>query len=84
MAANVAVVLVDPTVTEVGVVNAVVVSDSATVAPPVFETVTVHVALPPDPRLVGLHVNPSSATGATRAIVAVRELPFRVAVIVAV
>jgi hypothetical protein len=44
----------------------------------------VHVALVPDPRLVGLHVSPLSTTGATSEIAAVRLLAFNVAVTVAV
>ena len=52
---NVAVVLPAPTVTDAGTVNAAALSDSVTVAPPVFDTVTVHVELAPDPRLAGLH-----------------------------
>ena len=55
VAANVAVVLPAPTVTDAGTVNAAALSDNVTVAPPVFDTVTVHVELAPDPRLAGLH-----------------------------
>jgi hypothetical protein len=84
VATNVAVVLPAPTVTEAGTVKAAVLLDSVTVAPPVFDTVTVHVALPPDPRLVGLHVNPLSPAAAARAIVAVAAPPFNLAVRVAV
>ena len=84
VAVKVAVVLVDPTATEAGTVNAEALSDSVTVAPPVFDTVTVHVALPPETRLAGLHVNPLTVTGATSAIAAVRVLPFSAAVTVAV
>jgi hypothetical protein len=81
---KVAVVFPAPTVTAAGTVNAAALLDSATVAPPVFDTVTVHVELLPDPRLAGLHVNPLSSTGATSEIVAVCVLPFSVAVMVAV
>jgi hypothetical protein len=84
VAAKVAVVFPAPTVTAAGTVNAAALLDSATVAPPVFDTVTVHVELLPDPRLAGLHVNPLSSTGATSEIVAVCVLPFSVAVMVAV
>jgi len=73
-----------PTVTEAGTVNAAVLLDSVTVAPPVFVTVAVQVELAPDPRLPGLHVTPLSRTGATNEIVAVCVLPFSVAVMVAV
>ena len=84
VAVNVAVVLADPTATEAGTVNPAALLDSATVAPPVFDTVTVHVALAPDPRLVGLQLTPLTTTGATSEIVAVCVLPFSVAAIVAV
>jgi hypothetical protein len=84
VAVNVAVVLPDPTVTEDGTVSAAALSDRVTVAPPVFDTVTVQVELPPDPRLAGAHASELSMTGATNEIVAVCVLPFSVAVIVAV
>jgi hypothetical protein len=84
VAVKVAVVLLDPTTTEAGTVNAAALLDSVTVAPPVFDTVTVQVALPPDAKLAGLHVTPLSSTGATSEIVAVSVLPFSVAVMVAV
>ena len=84
MSVKVAVVLPVPTATEAGTVNAVALSDSVTVAPPVFDTVSVQVELPPDPRLAGLQVSPLSTTGATSEMLAVRVLPFSVAVMVAV
>jgi hypothetical protein len=84
VAVNVAVVLPDPTATEPGTVSAAALLDSVTVAPPVFDTVTVHVALAPEPRLVGLHVSPLTTTGATSEIEAVCVFPFSVAVTVAV
>ena len=84
MAVNVAVALPDATVTEAGTVSPAALLDSATVAPPVFDTVTVQVALAPEPRLAGLHDSPLRTTGATSAIVAVSVLPFSVAVSVAV
>ena len=84
MAVKVAVVVLDPTVTEAGTVNAAALLDSVTVAPPVCDTVAVQVELPPDPRIAGLHVTPLSNTGATSVIVAVCVLPFSVAVMVAV
>ena len=83
VAAKVAVVLPDPTVTEAGTVSAAALSDNVTVAPPVFDTVTVHVELPPDPRLAGTHASPLSTTGATSEIAAVCVLPLSVAVMVA-
>jgi hypothetical protein len=84
VAVKVAVVLLDPIVTDAGTVNAAAVLDSVTVAPPVCVTVTVQVALPPDPKLAGLHVTPLSSTAVTSEIVAVCMLPFTVAVMVAV
>ena len=83
-AVNVAVVLPDPTVTEAGTVSAPALLDSVTVVPPVFDTVTVHVELPPDPRLAGVHVSPLTAGAVASAIVAVAIPPFNVAVRVAV
>ena len=84
VAVNVAVVLPDPTAAEAGTVSAPALLDSVTVAPPVFDTVTVHVALAPDPRLVGLHVSPLTTVAVASAIVAVAVPPFSVAVTVAV
>ena len=84
MAVNVAVVLPAPTVTEAGTVNAAALLDRLTVAPPVFDTVTVHIELAPDPRLAALHVSPLTTVAVASAIVAVCVLPFSVAVMVAV
>jgi hypothetical protein len=84
VAVNVAVVLPAPTVTEAGTVNAAALLDSVTVAPPVFDTVTVQVELPPDPRLAGLHVNPLTTVAVASVIVAVAVLPFSAAAMVAV
>jgi hypothetical protein len=78
------VVLAAPTVTEAGTVNDAALLDSATVAPPVFDSVTVHVELPPDPRLVGLQVSEFTSIGADNEMVAVRVLAPSVAVMVAV
>ena len=83
-AVNVAVVLPDPTVTDVGSVSAAALSERVTVAPPVFDTVTVQVELPPDPRLLGLHVSPLTTVAVAKVIVAVWVLAPSVAVIVAV
>ena len=83
-AVNVAVVLPDPTVTDAGTVNEAALLDRVTVAPPVFETVTVHVELPPEPRPVGLHVSPLTTVAVASAMVAVVVPPFNVAVRVAV
>ena len=84
VAVKAAVAFPAPMVTEAGTVNAAALLDSVTVAPPVFDTVTVHVAFAPGPKLAGTHANPLSTTGATSDTVAVCVLPFSVAVIVAV
>ena len=72
---NVAVALPDATATEAGTVNAAALLDSVTVAPIVFETVTVQVELAPGPRLVGVHWSNETITGATTVSVAVCEVP---------
>jgi hypothetical protein len=82
VAANVAIVLPAATVTAAGTVSDAVLSDSVTTAPPVFDTVTVHVALAPDPRLGGVHVNPLTTVAVASAIMAAWLLPFSVAVMV--
>ena len=84
VAVNVAVVLPDPTVTEAGTVSAPALLDSVTVVPPVFDTVTVHVELAPEPRLVGLHVSPLTTAAVASAMFAVAVAPFKLAVTVAV
>jgi hypothetical protein len=84
VAVKVAVVLVVPTVTDDGTVNAVTLLDSVTVAPPVCDSVTVHVELLPDARDVGLQVTPLTRFDVANKIAAVWVLPFSVAVIVAV
>ena len=84
MAVNVAVVLPGPTATEAGAVSAAALLDSVTVAPPVFDTVTVQVELAPDPRLVGLHVSPLTTVAVASTMGAVAVPPFSVAVTVAV
>ena len=81
---NVAVVLPEATVTDAGTGNAAALLDRLTVPPPVLDTVTVQVELPPDPRLVGLHVSPLTTVAVASEIVAVCVLPFNVAVMVAV
>ena len=83
VAANVAVVLPEPTVTDAGTVKAAVLRDRLTVAPPVFDTVTVHVELPPEPRLAGMHAKPLRVAGATKEIVAACVVPLSVAIRVA-
>ena len=84
VAVNVAVVLLAPTATVDGTLNPAALLDRATVAPPAADTVAVQVEVAPDPRLVGVHVNPISVTGGVKEMVAVSVLPFRVAVMVAV
>jgi hypothetical protein len=71
------------TVTEAGTVSSALLLASVTLAPPVgavWVSVTVHALTAPWPRLVGLQDTPETRTGAARAIVAVCELPPRVAV----
>ena len=58
MAVKVAVVLAAPTVTEVGTLSPPRLLDSATVAPPVCETVTVQVDVAAEPRLEGAQLSP--------------------------
>ena len=84
MAVNVTVVPAAATVTDAGTVNAAALLDRLTVAPPVLDTVTVQVELPPDPRLVGLHVSPLTTVAVASEIVAVCVLAPKVAVTVAV
>jgi len=84
VAVNVAVVLLAPTATVDGTLNPATLLDSVTVAPPMPDTVAVQVELAPDPRLVGVQVNPIKVTGGASEMVAVAVLPFRVAVMVAV
>ena len=81
---NVAVVLPEATVTDAGTGNAAALLDRLTVAPPVLDTVAVQVELPPDPRLVGLHVSPLNTVAVASAIVAVCVLAPSIAVRVAV
>ena len=84
VAVNVAVVLDTPTVTELGTVSVAALLDSVTVAPPVFEIVTVQVEVAPEARLVGVHARLLRTAGALSEMVAVCVLPFRLAVTVAV
>jgi hypothetical protein len=81
---NVAVVLPDPTVTDAGTVNEAALLDSVTVGPLAFDTVTVHVELPPDPRLAGEHVSPLTTVAVASAMFTVAVAPFKLAVTVAV
>ena len=84
VAVNVAVVFPAPTATVAGTLNAPTLLDSATVAPPVFDTVTVHVALAPEPRLPGVQLKPPRTIAVASEIVVVFVLPFNDAVMVAV
>ncbi len=84
MAAKVALASPGATMTEGGTLSAVTSLDSETVAPAVVEIATVQVELPFESRLVGLQVRPVNVSGGTREIRAVCELPFRVAVTLAV
>ena len=84
VALNVAVALPAATVTKAGTAKATALLDSPTVAPPVFDTVTVQVEIPFGPRLAGAQLSPLTVTGATSATVAVCSLPLSVAVTVAV
>ena len=86
VAVKVAVVEPASTVTEIGVVRSTLLLDSATTAPPAgaaLESVTVQVVPPPDPRMVGLHANADTSTGATRLTVALWDWPFNLAITVA-
>ena len=75
VAANVAVVPAAPTVTEAGTVNPAALLASATVAPPVFDSVTVHVELPPDPTDAGVQLS-AVRVGGTGAAVTVPPEPL--------
>ena len=86
VALKVAVVAPAATVTEAGTVSDALLLASVTLDPPVGAvcvSVTVHVLTALCPRLVGLHATLETSTGASRLIVAVCELPPRVAVTVA-
>jgi hypothetical protein len=76
---KVAVVAPAATLTEVGVVSTVLLSERATLAPPVraaLVKVTVHVLEALGPRLLGVQANDDTSTGATRLTVALAELPL--------
>ncbi len=79
-----AVVFPVPTVTDAGTLSAPALLASPTMAPPVFDTVTVHVELAPVPRVEGLQMSPLRTVAVASEIVAVCVLPLSVAVIVAV
>ena len=71
------------TVTDPGTVKPAALLDSPTTAPPLpaaFDSVTVQLALPPVPRVAGLHAIPLTSTDAASTTFAVCVLPFSVAV----
>jgi hypothetical protein len=87
VALKVAVVDAAATVTDAGTVREVLLLERLTLEPPagaVWERVTVQALTAPGPRLAGLQTRVETCTGATRLMVAVRELLPRVAVTVAV
>ena len=87
VALKAAVVAPDATVTDAGTVSEALLLPSVTADPPagaVWVSVTVHVLTAFCPRLVGLQARVETSTGANRLMVAVCELPPRVAVTVAV
>ncbi|MBZ5581671.1 MAG: hypothetical protein LAQ30_05590 [Acidobacteriia bacterium] len=77
-------VVSDRTVTAAGTLRAPTSLASITVAPPFFETVSLHVEDPPEFKFAGLQSNPVNVTGDTSEIVADWALPLSVAVTVAV
>ena len=86
-AVKLAEVLLAATVTEAGSVSTELLSESATLAPPVGAAcvrLTVHVVEAPEFTLVGLQLRAETLMGTTRLRVTVWEVPFRVAVTVAV
>jgi len=83
VALKLAVVAPATTVTNAGTVSKALLLASVTADLPagaVWVSVTVHALTAPCPRFVGLQDTPETRTGAARAIVAVCELPPRVAV----
>ena len=85
VAVKFAVVAPTDTVTEAGVVRAVLLRESATTEPPVGaarDRVTVQVELDPETTLVGLQASEETKAEATRLMVVLAELPLYLAVIV--
>jgi hypothetical protein len=79
VAPKVAVVAPAATPTEVGVVSSVLLSERATLAPPVraaLVKLTVQVLEALGPRLLGVQASDDTSTGATRLTVALAELPL--------
>jgi hypothetical protein len=84
VAVNVAVVAPAATVTDPGTVRPVALLVSVTVAPPVFDTITVQLLVAPLFKDVGVHAILLTTTAVAKAIDAVWVLPFSAAVTVAV
>jgi hypothetical protein len=86
VAAKVAVVAPAATLIEVGVVSTALLSEIATLAPPVraaLVKLTVHVLEALGPRLLGVQASDDTSTGATRLMVALAELPLYAAAMLA-
>ena len=87
VAVKLAEVAPDETLTDPGTVSAVTLLDSVTEMPPVpaaCDNVTVQVDVPFEFRLVGLHDSELTVVAATREMLAVCVLPFKVPVTTAV
>src|ERR1035441_1903427 len=84
VAVKFAVVDAAATVTDPGAVSAAVLLDSDTVPPPVFDSVTVQLLVPPLLSVDGVHDTALTVTAAPRAIDVVCVRPFKDAVSVAV
>ena len=79
VALKLAVVAPAATLTEVGVESAALLSETATLAPPVgtaLVKVTVQVLAALGPRLLGVQATEDTNTGATSAMLALAELPL--------
>ena len=87
VAVNVATLTPAETFTEAGTLKAALLLERETEVPPAGATwlsVTVHVAEPLDPNVVGLQASADTSTGATSEIDALWEAPFKDAVMDAV
>ncbi len=87
VAAKVLVIAPAATVTVVGRLSALAVLESATAVPPglaALVSVTVQVAFAPGPRVAGSQDSAATLGGVSRAMDVETELPFSVAVMVAV
>ncbi len=86
MALKLTLALPAATVAEAGTVRAALLSDTETTTPPVgaaLDIVTVQVLTPPEANVLGLQAS-EVTVGAVRPIEAVWELPFKLAVTIAV